>query len=134
MIFGFTGLSLNAIWKGVFGSINILVLISGAVALVTSLTLTSLLARVLGRFMPQTESHGEKLNDFINREAEVRYTVTAKSGTVILYDKFSNVQTLNVRRDKSCVTDILPKTKVVILSYSTQDGEFIVIPADQIIK
>ncbi len=134
MIFGFTGLCLNALWTGIFGSITILVILSGAAALATSLTLTSLLARLLGKFIPQTENHSEKLSDFINREAEVRYTVTANSGTVTFYDKYNHLQTLIVRKDASCQEDIPPNTKVIILSYSEQDREFIVIPANQINK
>jgi membrane protein implicated in regulation of membrane protease activity len=132
MIFGFVGLLLNGVWMGIFNSINILFLISGVVAFVTSLTLTSFLARGIGKIMPQTESYGEKKTDLINREAEVLYTVTEQSGTITLYDKFKNYHRLQARRDVSCTTDIPPNTKVVILSYAEKDKEFVVIPADQI--
>lgn len=129
MIFGFVGLVLNSLWQGVFGSVNILVLVSAIVAFVSSLTVTSFLARVIARFMPQTESHMEKFSDFVNREAEVRFTVTATSGTITLNDKYGNLQTLMAKRDVSCESDIAPDTKVVILSYFPQEKVFIVIPA-----
>lgn len=134
MIFGFVGLFLNSIWNGVFGSINILVIVSAAVAFFTSISLTSFLARGIAKIMPQTESHGENLSSFVNREAEVRYRVTSKSGVISLYDKFHNLQTLSAIRDDSCEEDIPSGQKVFILSYSTQDRVFKVIPVNQIIN
>lgn len=134
MIFGFVGISLNAVWKGVFDSINVLVVVSAGIALFTSLTLTGFLAKFIAKFMPKSESYGETLSDFINREAEVRYTVTSSAGTITLHDKYGNLQTLHARRDVSCESDIPPDTKVMILSYSSQDGEFLVIPANQLNK
>jgi len=134
MIFGFVGITLNAVWKGLFDSINILVIISAGIALFSSLTLTGFLAKLIAKVMPKSESYGETLSDFINREAEVRYTVTSSSGTITLYDKYHNLQTLVARLDPSCKDAIPPDTKVLILSYSSQDGEFLVIPASQLSK
>lgn len=134
MIFGFVGLVLNSVWQGAFGSINILVIISASIAFISSLTITSFLARGIYRFMPQTQTEVENLSDFINREAVVRFTVTTDSGTITLIDKYGNQQTLMAKRDESCNQDLTPDTPVVILSYLPKEKVFSIIPAQKTIK
>lgn len=134
MIFGFTGLFFNSIWEGVFGSIGIMVLISAILALTISVTLTSLLAGLIGRFMPQTESYSEKPSDYVNREACVRFTVTTTSGTITLYDKYKNLHSLSAVLHSSWSKEIKSNTKVIIMSYNKQDNIYCVIPADQLNK
>lgn len=134
MIFGFVGLSFNAIWTNVFGSINVLVMVSAAVAFVASLTVTSFLAGFIARIMPLSNNDSESIANFINREADVRYTITPHSGTITLKDKFDNLQTLPARCDSSFDGSISPNTKVIILSYSKDKNEFIVIPKSELNK
>ncbi len=134
MIFGFVGLFLNSIWEGVFGSIGIMVLVSAIIALTISVTLTSLLAGLIGRIMPQTESYSEKPSDYVNREACVRFTITKTSGTITLYDKYHRLQSLSAHLDSSWSSNIKSDTKVIIMSYKKQDNLYYVIPADKLNK
>ncbi|RYZ54973.1 MAG: DUF1449 family protein [Sphingobacteriales bacterium] len=132
MIFGFTGLLLMN-----FHFDNLLlrlpnVLFSGGLAFLVSMVTTAVIARTIGRFLPQMESYGERRQDFINREAEVRYTVTSNSGTVTMKDKYGNLQQLQVVLDKSCEGNIPPGSRVVLLSYNAAEEAFSVIPVKQL--
>jgi membrane protein implicated in regulation of membrane protease activity len=92
MLFGFAGLVLqNYLLAGLLPALYVHVLVSVLIAFFVSGILTSLLARVIGALMPRLESYGERKQDFINREAEVRYTITSRSGTVTLTDKYGNL-------------------------------------------
>ena len=79
--------------------------------------------------MSQTESYAEKREDFVNREAETKFKITTTSGTINLYDKFGNLQTFSAIKDSSCEEDIPSGQKVLIVSYSSQEGVFVVTPA-----
>ncbi len=127
MIFGFIGLLINSLWWGF--TVHILVIISASIAFFVSLFLTAFIARGIAKVMPQTESYAEKRKDYINREAEARFQITATSGTITLYDKFSNLQTFSAIKDSSCKENIPSGQKVIIVSYSSQEGVFVVIPA-----
>jgi hypothetical protein len=109
------------------------VAVSAGAAFLISGFLTSLMARVIGRFMPRLETYGERKQDFINREAEVRYTIKRDSGTVTLLDKYGNLQQLQVHLDPSCTEPILPHTKVILLSYDAAEDTFLAVPAGQLI-
>lgn len=135
MLFGFTGLVLaNYLLAGLLPAIYLNVLVSALVAFFLSGVLTSVLARLIGKLMPRLESYSERKQDFINREAEVRYTITTRSGTVTLTDKYGNLQQLQVYLDGSCKEPIAPHTKVILISYDPAEDAFLAIPVSQLTR
>lgn len=133
MLFGFIGLLLEhfILLMMVPGSLPN-VLASGLIAFFSAGIITSLLARIIGKFLPRFESYSERKQDFINREAEVRYTITARSGTVTLVDRYGNLQQLQVYLDHSWKENIPPHTKVILLSYDAAEDAFSAIPSTQL--
>ncbi len=133
MLFGFTGLMLqHYLLDELLPSRALNAVVSAVAAFIVSGVLTSLLARVIGRVMPRLESYGERKQDFINREAEVRYTITARSGTVTLTDKYGNLQQLQVHLHQSCTDAIPPDTKVILLSYDAAADTFLAVPSGRL--
>lgn len=134
MLFGFLGLLLEHYLLAMFLPLRSLnITLSVVSAFIGAAFLTSLIARVTGRFVPRLESYGERREHFINREAEVRYTITANSGTVTLLDKFGNHQQFQAFLHESCVENIKPQTKVILLSYNAAEDAFLAIPHTQLI-
>ena len=134
MLFGFIGLTLEHYVFAFLPALYLNVVVSGVIAFITSGLLTSMLARLIGAIMPRLESYGERKQDFINREAEVRYTITASSGTVTLIDKYGNLQQLQVYLDSSCKEAIPPHTKVILLSYDPAEDAFLAAPSSQLTR
>jgi membrane protein implicated in regulation of membrane protease activity len=133
MLFGFTGLLLQHYFLAALLPARLPnVIVSAFAAFAASGFLTSLLARLIGRVMPRLESYGEQKQDFINREAEVRYTITASSGTVTLTDKYGNLQQLQVYLHESCKEAIPPHAKVILLSYDAAEDAFLAVPSSQL--
>ncbi len=134
MLFGFTGLILEHYLLALFLPLRLLnITLSVIVAFISAGLLTSLLARLTGRFVPRLESYGERKEHFINREAEVRYTITSSSGTVTLLDKYGNLQQFQAQLHESCNETIPPHTKVVLLSYDASEDVFFAMPAQQLL-
>ncbi len=129
MLFGFWGFVLyNYIFLSLFYNMLLRVSAASIIAFFIALLGSSFMVRIIARFVPQLESYAEQKQDFINREAEVRYTVTATQGTVTLTDKYGNLQQMQVRLDASVSEAVPPGEKVILIAYDATENVFMAIP------
>lgn len=128
-IWGFSGWLSNMILSPILRFPIIYFWISGIAAMFTSLTLTGMLARGLGKIMPSTESYGIKETDLIGSTAEVRYPITPNSGTACLYDNQQAFQEVQCRVSQDSQT-IPANVRVILMGYDENQRAFIVRPVD----
>ena len=124
-IWGFSGWASNMVLDPILRYPWIYFWVSLAVASVSTVFLTGELARVLGKVMPSTETYGVREASFVGRIAEVRFRVTAISGTACLYDDYRSLQEVQCRVPSD--GEAIPaNTRVVLLRYDETERAFIV--------
>lgn len=135
LFFGSIGLFVNFhLWMMLFGSAKLLVGVSIAIAAVSSLFITSLVARLVGRFIPRSESYGEKLINFVNREAKTLYSIDKSVGYAVLKDKYNNQQQISVVVDSTYNETIPAGTKITLTSYDPNRRVFTAIPTQKLLE
>jgi len=96
-IWGFSGWASNQLLSGIIPSPLGFIWLSLAIAAVGSVLLTRWLALGISRFMPGTETYATSNQDLVGRRGEVRYTVTASGGTVVVHDRNGNLHQVSAR-------------------------------------
>lgn len=88
-IFGFSGWASNQLLSAVFPP-SLFVWLSLAIALVSSVALTRLIAEGLSKLVPTTESYGSSPLQLLGKTATARYGISGTSGSACLYDEYGN--------------------------------------------
>ena len=102
-------------------------------ALVGSLLATSGTARLVGRFLPTSQSFSVKRHELIGREGTAIYPITESSGTVRLYDSLGTLRQLDCRTVQGGAA-IPMDTKVIVLDYDRERQVFTVQKWDDLVR
>lgn len=114
-LWGFTGYAANRMFENVLPG-WLYVWPSLATALLSACLGTNMLARIISRVMPSTETYGVSNAELVGQRADVRFKVTATAGTITLHDRQGNFRQLPARSQMEGV-EIPSGTKVVIVRY-----------------
>lgn len=102
-------------------------------ALVGSLLATSGTARLVGRFLPTSESFSVKRHELIGREGTAIFPITENSGTVRLYDSLGTLRQLDCRIVMGGAA-IPMETKVMVVDYDRARQVFTVQKWDDLVR
>ncbi|WP_395091368.1 hypothetical protein [Armatimonas sp.] len=102
-------------------------------ALVGSLLATSGTARLVGRFLPTSQSFSVKRHELIGREGTAIYPITESSGTVRLYDSLGTLRQLDCRTVLGGAA-IPMDTKVIVIDYDRERQVFTVQKWDDLVR
>ncbi len=122
---GFSGWLSNMILGSIFRFPIIYFWMSATVAIVSSVILTGTIARGLSKVMPSTETYGIKEASLVGQTAEVRFPITARSGTACLYDSYRSFQEVPCRVNNGEET-ISADARVVLMRYDEKEKVFFV--------
>nr|WP_309690324.1 OB-fold-containig protein [Armatimonas sp.] len=102
-------------------------------ALVGSLLATSGTARLVGRFLPTSQSFSVKRHELIGREGTAIHPITESSGTVRLYDSLGTLRQLDSRTMPGGA--VIPQdTKVIVIDYDRARQVFTVQKWDDLVR
>ncbi len=121
LTFGLMGFATMQLLRDVLGSNGFFVALP--VAIVLSFGLTSVVSRLIARYMPLNESSAEARASFVGRRGEVIFAVSPEGGTVVVRDAGGDLYQLPARSD----APIAPGTAIVLTNY--EDGTFTVRPS-----
>lgn len=126
ILWGSIGLCANQIFGVTARAPQIVLLPSIGLALLGAFLLTGILANIIGKMMPSTETYGQREAEFVGQIATAVMTITSESGVIAVLDAHKN------RIEMKCVTDdgsSLPSgSSVLITNYEEEKGRCIVCP------
>jgi len=123
-LWGFTGFASNTLLEPLLPSL-LFVWVSIAIALVVSIASTRLLASLLARLMPATETYAVTLDQLVGKWAEAITTIDTTFGQAHVYDDAGVLHTIQclVRNGESKI----PRgTQVILLFFDKTSGAFFV--------
>ncbi len=123
-LWGFFGWVANQLFGNVIPSPALFIWPSMIVALVGAGAFTRLLAVRLGRLMPSTESYGSSTRELVGRIADVRYAITATSGTVQLHNQYGSLYEVPARV-RPGEPPIPSGERVILWRYDEAEGAFL---------
>jgi hypothetical protein len=123
-IWGFSGWASNQLLSTVLPP-SLFIWPSLAIALVSSIALTRLMAEGLSKLIPTTESYGTSPLQLLGKTATARYSISSTSGSACLYDEyghFTEVPCLTLEGDEP----IADGESVVLVRYDLERHVFLV--------
>jgi len=127
LFFGLSGYFMNVALAPAVKSPWVYFWISFAVALVVMVTMTGILARVIGRVMPKTVLHRVNDHDLEGRVGRLVVPADAASGFVDVRDSIGNIHRVRCRTEK----DGLPTgSEVLLIEFEASTRTYVVQPHD----
>ncbi len=120
LLWGLTGWFLNGLIPGFDSAPDLMALLSMAGAGFVMFFGTGFLSKQIAKIMPTMQTLATKDSDLVGRIGEARYSITDKSGSVMLYDQYGNFQEVPCRSE----TDIEAGTQVVLVKFDRQTELF----------
>jgi len=124
-IWGFVGWVCNSIFSSTYLPGFGFVWISLIIAMFLSVSFTKLVARVMSKIMPSTETYAISESEFVGRIAETVTGVDENFGQANINDKLGNLHTLSCRV-RAGEKPIPRGTEVVLMYYKRADRIFFV--------
>ncbi len=130
-IWGFLGWMGNRLFSMVLPSPSLFLWPSLVVAFLGAAILTRFLASALGRMMPATESYGATTRDLVGGIGDVRYALTAQTGTVQVHDRHGTLHEVPARvlSDEPAIP---AGTRVVLWRFDDEAGAYLALQDDAI--
>ena len=102
--------------------------VSASLAAVLSLAFTRVVTRLIARYVPAYQSYSQGGADLFLTEGEVLYTISSRSGTVRILDRFNNLRDLD-SRVRPGQPSITKGEKVYVDDYDERSHTYFVKPS-----
>ena len=124
LTFGLAGFAVNQLLRDALGATAVAVSLPAAI--VSSLGLTAIVSRLIGRYLPLNESSALARRDLVGRRGTVVFAVTSEAGTVAVRDAGGDRYQVAARSGDG----VIPAgTEVVLVSYDEGTRTFAVVPS-----
>jgi len=125
MIFGGTGLIVNIVLDSLGLSAGIMFIFTCPVALIISLVLSGLMARLVGRFMPTTETYVVKKKQLQGSVGTLITSVDSRFGLLQVRDRFGHLHQVSCRTI-SDGAELAKGVQVLLAEYNEKEGIYYV--------
>lgn len=122
LIWGFSGWASNRILSPILRIPVVYVWLSCGMALVSSVFLTGLIARLVSRIMPTTETYAPTKVSLVGKIGTAVFDISESSGTAQVHDDSGTIHQVSCRV-KPQMPAIKKGSEVVVLSYH-EDGDY----------